>query len=244
MALELSYAKATEGSNPQPCILGQTDSALHKASSPQATKLVSLCRDLADMCISSQFILVSFSLISPWGLIDGDKRQSIAVWQNVYYQPSRKWLLRGNFELPDYDAVSHILNCSEQCIKVLQGDLVFHSVLGKKHSEANWFQGKASIEDSNSLYQPYGRNRELSNVHFISTDCSGGDPTANTPETPDPVIHTAKASGPCNSCLQELDRFLPASPAIITETGFLGGTSFFTISLSYEIFLKVRHVDW
>ena len=46
--------------------------------------------------------------------------------------------------------MSHILNCSEQCIKVLQGDLVFHSLLGKEHAGANWFWGKESMGDSNS----------------------------------------------------------------------------------------------
>ena len=118
------------------------------------------------MCTCSQFTPLSFPLISPWELIDGDRRQSIAMWQNVYYQPSRKWLLRGNFEPPDYDAVSHILNWSEQCIKVLQGDLVFHSLLGKEHTGAPWseigFRGRQAWRIQILCIQPYGRNREFS----------------------------------------------------------------------------------
>lgn len=99
----------------------------------------------------SQFAPVSSPLICPWGLTDGDRRQSIAVWQNLYYQPSRKWLLRGNSEPPDYDAVPHILNYSERCMKVLQADLVFHHVLGKEYTGANWFQRKQTQRFSNSL---------------------------------------------------------------------------------------------
>lgn len=236
--LELSYANRPQGLKPTHNLgfWGRQEPARHKASLPQATKPVSLCKDLAATCTSSQFIPVSFSLTSPWGLIDGDERQSIAVWQNVYYQPSRKWLLWGNFEPPDYDAVSHILNCSEQCIKVLQGDLVFHSLLGKEHTGVNWFQGKASTEDSNSLHPALWKKQRIKlwvcmakgNTHFIPLDCSGGDPTANATETPDSVIRTTKAPRPCHICPQKLDGFLLASPTIITEAGFLRGTSFFT----------------
>ena len=118
------------------------------------------------MCTCSQFTPGSFPLISPWELIDGDRRQSIAMWQNVYYQPSRKWLLRGNFEPPDYDAVSHILNWSKQCIKVLQGDLVFHRLLGKEHTGAPWseigFRGRQAWRIQILCIQPDGRNREFS----------------------------------------------------------------------------------
>lgn len=176
----------------------QTEPTPHGASLPWATKPVSFYRDLAATCTSSQFIPVSFPLISPWGLIDGDRRQSIAVWQNVYYQPSRKWLLRGNFEPPDYDAVSHILNCSKQCIKVLQGDLVFHSLLGKEHTGANWFQGKTSTEDLKSLPPALWKGQRIKlqvymakgKVHFIPLNCSRGDSTANATEALDTLIHT------------------------------------------------------
>lgn len=220
----------TQGSNSQPWIAVQTQPTSHRASLPWATKPASFCRDLPATCPSSQFIPVSFPLISPWGLIDGDRRQSIAVWQNVYYQPSRKWLLRGNFEPPDYDAVSHILNCSKQCIKVLQGDLVFHSLLGKERTGANWFQGKASTEDSKSLHPSLWKEHRIKhqiymakgNAHFIPLDCSKGDSTASATEAPDTVIHTTKASGPYYSCLWKLVGFLPTLPQPLPITNCLG----------------------
>lgn len=82
--------------------------------------------------------------------------------------------------------MSHILNCSKQCIKVLQGDLVFHSLLGKEHTGADWFQGKASTEDSNSLHPTLWKEQRIKlqvygakgNAHLIPLDFSRGDPTA------------------------------------------------------------------
>lgn len=94
--------------------------------------------------------------------------------------------------------MSHILNCSKQCIKVLQGDLVFHSLLGKEHMGANWFQGKASTEDSNSLHPALWKEQRIKlqvymakgNAHLIPMDCSRGDPIANGTEAKAKITHS------------------------------------------------------
>lgn len=147
--------------------------------------------------------------------------------------------------------MSHILNCSEQCIKVLQGDLVFHSLPGKEHAGENWFQGKISTEDSNSLHPALWKEQRIKlqvymakgSAHFISLNCSGGNQIANATKSTDIVIHTTWTPGPCHSFLQKLNGFLPASDTATTNKRFLGIPPSSQTSLPHESFLKVRHID-
>lgn len=81
-------------------------------------------------------------------------------------------------------------------MKVLQGDLVFHSILGKEHAEVNWFQRKQTQRFQ--IFQPYRRSRELKchnykvkgSVHFIPLDFSRGESMASATEALGPVTHT------------------------------------------------------